>query len=350
MDLETQLNSLPYISQDFLGIGGIIKAQPGDFCVEEIPLYPPAGQGKHIYINLTRELWNTHDLVKRLEGMFGLRTGEVGVAGLKDKHARATQTFSLHSPTGDAQKIADHMESELSVSINWVTRHRNRLKRGHLLGNRFQILIRNPHTDGLERAQAIARFLKHVYVPNFYGEQRLGKNYKNALQGLRVFRGKKKCAPWLRDFLLSAYQSALFNIWLKERMERDQFTLISVGDVASKKGSGGLFIVDDECLEQSRLDVGEITYTGPIFGYKMKNAVGVPGECEQELAIRAGLSPKLLKRARLKGSRRTGRFELENLGILKNSQGIEVSFSLPKGAYATTVLREIMKSTSNLKM
>lgn len=143
------MNALPYITSELDGIGGEIKTQPAHFVVQEIPLYEPAGQGPHVYVCLTREGWNTRALQKRLSKLFDLRQSDIGFAGLKDKHALATQTFSL--PLGDLaeEKIGNYIQDNLPVEVLSVRRHRNKLKMGHLIGNHFRITVTDVTSDAL---------------------------------------------------------------------------------------------------------------------------------------------------------------------------------------------------------
>jgi tRNA pseudouridine13 synthase len=339
-----QVPSLPFITADLPGIGGEIKAEPAHFVVEELPLYEPAGEGQHVYVRLTREGWTTRALQERLADLFGLREVDVGCAGLKDKHARATQTFSLLLRDVDEATVARHIEESLPVEVVWVRRHRNKLRRGHLLGNRFRIVVLDPEAEAMARAGAIAQALQAHGLPNFYGVQRFGISGENAKRGREVLLGRGPRKRWLRRFLLSAYQAALFNAWLTERIRRGWFERLLTGDIAKKTDTGGLFEVEDAAVELPRFQRGEITTTGPIYGARMRWASGEPGELERKVLEAAGVTTDMLRRARLDGSRRPARLFLNDLRIEPHPNGLLFTFSLPKGAYATTVLREFMKT------
>ncbi|HEY64279.1 MAG TPA: tRNA pseudouridine(13) synthase TruD [Caldilineae bacterium] len=344
----TRIQSLPFITAELPGIGGEIKAEPAHFIVEEIPLYEPVGEGEHFYVRITREGWTTRALQQRLMQLFGLREIDVGCAGLKDKHARVTQTFSLLLREMDEEAVARRIEEALPVQVVWVRRHRNKLRAGHLLGNRFRIVVLHPHPDALPRAEAIAEALRARGLPNYYGAQRFGVNGDNAQRGREVLFGRGPRERWLRRFLLSAYQAALFNIWLAERIERGWFDRLFTGDIAKKTDTGGLFEVADAEAEMPRFQRREITYTGPIYGARMRWASGIPGELEREVLSAAGVTIEMLRKARLDGSRRAARLFLEDLSIEPHPDGLLFSFTLPKGAYATTVLREFMKTEATL--
>lgn len=124
----------PYITEDLPGIGGETKLVPADFVVKEIPLCRPSGEGEHVYVCLTREGWTTPEIQRRLAALFGLREIDVGVAGLKDNYARATQIFSLRIQADDEKGVIDLIERNLPVEMSWVRRHRNKLTKGHLIG------------------------------------------------------------------------------------------------------------------------------------------------------------------------------------------------------------------------
>ncbi len=181
-------------------------------------------------------------------------------------------------------------------------------------------------------------------MPNFYGVQRFGMHGDNAQQGLAVLEGRGPRKLWLRRFVLSALQSALFNLWLAERMRQGWFGELLVGDIAKKTDTGGLFLVEDAAAERPRFERGEITYTGPIYGSRMRWAEGEPGALEHRILEEAGIALEALRRAHLDGTRRAARLLLHGLDIEPHPEGLLFSFTLPKGAYATTLLREFIKA------
>lgn len=342
-------DELPFVTADLPGIGGEIRAEPSHFVVEEIPLYEPTDEGEHVYVHLTREGWTTKALQRQLAALFGLREVDVGYAGLKDRHARTTQTFSLLLPKVDEAAAAQQIESELPVDVHWARRHRNKLKVGHLLANEFGIIVTHTEADALARAERIAEALKARGLPNYYGVQRFGMLGDNAQRGREALLGRGPRQQWLRRFLLSAYQSALFNVWLAERIRRGWFEQLRVGDVAKKTDTGGLFEVEDIAVEAPRFDRGEITYTGPIYGARMRWPSGEPGELERAILEQAGVSDDMLRRASLDGSRRAARLVIADVEIEPAADGLRFRFRLPKGAYATTLLREFMRAETSLE-
>ncbi len=338
------VESLPCLTADLPGIGGRLKQTPGDFVVREIPLYPPSGVGEHLYVRIEREGWTTAALCEALARLLGIPRSAVGVAGLKDRHARVTQTFSLHLPRSAADDVIARIEDALPVRVESAAWHTNKLKRGHLLGNRFQIRVVGTRPEALPRAEAIARRIQTRGLPNYFGSQRFGIRGDNATRGREILLEGRRGRRRMRDLLLSAWQSECFNVWLAQRIRRGAFLQMFEGDVAKKHETGGIFTVTDTAEAQARFLAGEITYTGPLFGYKMRPACGKPGEIETQLLAEEGITPQMLRQARLPGSRRAARLLVADLTLRPIPHGLEFSFTLPKGAYATVVLREFMKN------
>jgi len=344
---------LPYITGNLRGVGGRIRDRMEHFIVDEAHLYEPDGHGSHIFVSLTREGFSTRDLVHRLARLFKVRRCDIGYAGLKDKYSRATQTFSILmcSSTGDLRNhVKELIEAELPVNVNWVSTNRKKLRIGHLLGNHFTVKITGMEIsddEALERAQKIVFMLRESGLPNYYGPQRLGDEGKNLRRGLEIIQGKRHFhRGWLRRYLISSYLSHLCNRYLAKRVESGAFYHLIKGDIAKKYSTGGMFVVEDEELEQERYLNHEISFTAPIFGPKMWRASGRAGELEELVWMESGITLEQLKRLKVRGSRRLGRI-LPDIDVSGTSDGLVVRFFLPKGAFATTVLREIMKSDLN---
>ncbi|MFO7633339.1 MAG: tRNA pseudouridine(13) synthase TruD [Caldilinea sp.] len=250
---------LPYLTAALPGIGGQLRAEPDHFIVEEVALYEAAGDGQHLYVNLTKVGLTTKEVQAGLEKLFGLERDSVGFAGLKDKAAKTTQTFSLsvgHHPAAFADEAAKRIEAELPVQVNWVQFHRNKLRLGHLLGNRFEITVSDIAVvpeEAQARSEAIVAEVRQRGLPNFFGVQRIGQNGSNVRQGLAILLGERSRGDkWLRRFLISSYQSHLCNRYLMRRLEMDAFDRLLPGDVAKKVATGGMFDVQDIAAEQPR--------------------------------------------------------------------------------------------------
>ncbi len=342
---------LPTITADLPGIGGRLKAEPAHFIVEEVPVYEAGGSGAHLFVSLTREGWNTRRVADALADLYGISRRDVGFAGLKDRHARSTQTFSLPNLTPDA---AERIEPALPFQVNWARQHNNKLKIGHLLGNRFRITVTElavPVEDALHRSQAIAAAIAARGVPNFYGPQRFGRDGANISKGRAALLGQgPRRDPWLNKLLISAYQSHLFNQYLVRRIEAGWFGQLLTGDVCKKADTGGMFEVQDAATEQPRYARGEITFTGPMYGKKMWEPQGEAAALEAAVLADADVTVEDLRRARLDGTRRPARLWLPQIELAIHDDGLQVDFVLPKGAYATVVLREFMKSDQGLDL
>ena len=349
LQFELDLN-LPYISSDLPGIGGVLRAAPDDFVVEEVPLYEAQGDGQHLYVNITKVGLTTKEVQIGLERLFGLNKGDVSFAGMKDKRARTTQTFSLsvgHKPPVFAEMAGARIEASLPVTVNWVRFHRNKLKPGHLLGNRFVIRIRDVSAapkEALPQAQAIVERLKAVGLPNYFGSQRLGEGGANVRQGWAILHGERgKRDRWLQRFLISAYQSYLCNRYLAERLQRGYFGQLLAGDVAKKYATGGMFDVVDVAAEQPRYAAQEISFTAPLYGPRMWMAKDDAAELENEVLQHAQVTLEDFGRVHVEGTRRMGRLLVTDLAVAADDEGLVLRFELRKGAFATTVLREVMK-------
>ncbi len=338
---------LPLATGGMPGVGGVIKEQPADFCVEEIPLYEPSGAGEHVYLTLKREGKSTREVITRLARAFGISDRAIGAAGMKDKRARTTQTLSLHLPTGAVEEIARRAGDAGPWEVTAAARHGNKLRTGHLRGNRFVIRIRDVVPDANERAREKRAALLAAGAPNYFGLQRFGARGDNAARGKRVLMGQERAERWLKRLLLSAYQSELFNRWLAERIELGLYGRLEVGDVARKSDSGGLFLVADPRTERERFERFEISHAGPLFGRRMLEPTHAAGERERRLLEAEHLSREDFARAGLEGGRRAGRLGVASLELRlsggSDAAALEAEFALPPGAYATSLLREIME-------
>jgi tRNA pseudouridine13 synthase len=341
----------PFVTADLAGIGGRIKSEPRAFVVEEIPLYEPCGTGEHVYLLIRREGATTQDVLRALARAFGVSEAAIGCAGQKDKHARATQTFSIALASGDAEEIGRRAADAIGVEVLSARRHTNKLRRGHLIGNRFDVLVEGVGENALDRARAIVRSIETRGLANFYGPQRFGADGRNVERGRALLSAPRR--DWTSRFLVSAFQASLFNAWLAERMRRGDFQRIVPGDVAKRSDNGALFDVADVEAEQRRMERGEITYTGPIFGARMRCARGAAGDLEAAILRESGVAAVDFARAGAQGSRRAARLSVGDSSIetelgADERPAVRVRVRLPKGAYATILLREIMKSDAAL--
>ncbi len=396
------MDPLPFLTDAYPGIGGRIKVEPEDFVVEEIPLYEPSGEGQHIYVRLEKRGLTTYQVVNAIARRLGVPAKAIGYAGLKDARAVTRQTISID---GVEPERVEKLRLP-GVKILWVSRHRNKLKMGHLAGNHFTIRVRGVSRESLPAVEAVLDELHRRGVPNYFGAQRFGMRGNTHLLGWALLRGDAEAflheylghpqaeeraevqaartafdagdftaalAGWpsslpeerrvlaamvkhggdaeqalrvlgkkLRRLFVSAYQSYLFNRLLAQRIQT--IDRLEQGDVAFIHASGAAFVVEDPTIEQPRADRFEISPSGPLFGPKSLLAEGKPGQRERDMLRESGLSLAefRLPGVRLKGGRRPFRVPLTEVQVGWDD-GLIVSFRLPPGGYATEVLREVMK-------
>jgi tRNA pseudouridine13 synthase len=349
----------PLLTSDLPGIGGRIKQTPEDFEVEELPAYQPCGEGEFLYLWVEKRDMGAEYFVRQIAQRLGIPPGEVGSAGMKDRHAVTRQMISVPASTADR---LTQIEGDGIRLLNF-SRHGNKLRPGHLHGNNFRILIRDVDPNSWGILPQLVDRIRNLGMPNYYGPQRFGRDGETVQLGLGLLEtagrvgstelptGKtnsKRLSPWLRRLALSAAQSALFNHYLGLRLIDGLFRRVLQGDVMSKRPFGGIFVAENLESEQARFDAREIVSTGPIFGRKMFKAESDAGKREAQVLNDAGLSQNsfLGFGKLLQGTRRKNLVYIDDLEIAPESDGIRLSFSLPAGCYATVLLREFMKNVN----
>jgi tRNA pseudouridine13 synthase len=334
----------PLLTGDVTGIGGKIKAIPEDFEVEEIPAYEPSGQGDFLYLWLEKRDMGAEFFTRQIARRLDIPPGEIGTAGLKDRHAVTRQMVSV--PAVAEPRLAQ-IEGE-GIKVLRVSRHTNKLRSGHLHGNRFRILIRDASCDPAILASFLDRLRSHG-LPNYYGTQRFGRDGETLHLGLALLRGEPTAKPirnpFLKKLALSAGQSALFNHYLAQRLRDGLLRRVLPGDVMCKIPFGGMFVAADLDTEQKRFDLRETVPGGPIFGRKTFPASQDAAEREAAVLTAFGLGKtsfdgfgKLVQ-----GTRRHNLVYIDDLAADVDSDGLRLKFTLPAGCYATVLLREIMK-------
>ena len=270
------------------GVGGRIKVEPADFEVEEIPAYEPSGSGDHLFLWIEKTDLGAEFFVRQVARRLGIATGEVGSAGLKDRRAVTRQWISVPAA---CEPAIDQLEGQ-GIKVLRVSRHTNKLKPGHLHGNRFRVLIRD--ADSAIDPGPILDRLRESGLPNFYGPQRFGRDGETAALGLSLLKGEKSKvrSPFLRKLALSAIQSLLFNNYLAARIDDGLLRTVMPGDVMTKWPAGGMFTVEDVATEQARFDHREIVSAGPMFGRKTFPAKGIAAEREAAVLAATGLTDR----------------------------------------------------------
>jgi tRNA pseudouridine13 synthase len=342
MELLDAINP-PLLTAGVPGVGGRIKQQPEDFEVEEIPAYEPSGEGEHLFLWVEKCGMGAEFFQRQIAKRLGLSPGEVGTAGLKDRHAVTRQYVSVPASVapnlgaldGDGIRVLRH------------ARHGNKLKPGHLHGNRFHALIR--HADRAQDAslQQILERIRSEGLSNYYGSQRFGRDAETAHLGLDLLggRAKKMRSPFLRKLALSAVQSLLFNAYLAQRLTDGLMRRVLPGDVMAKWPAGGMFTAEDVAVEQERFDRRETVHAGPMFGRKTFPAKSEAAEREAKVLAAAGFTKESFEGfgKLLQGTRRHNLIYVDDLSATWEHEGLRLTFALPAGSYATVLLREIMK-------
>ena len=184
-------------------------------------------------------------------------------------------------------------------------------------------------------------------LPNYYGEQRFGREGDNAERALRWVRGEARAprSGFQRKLQISALQAALFNRRVAERVQTSTLGKVFAGDLMKKHETGGLFVAEDVAEAQARADAWEISPTGPIFGAKMRWPSGQAGKQEEALLSSARLTPDHLARWKriAPGTRRFVRVPVPEIGLTVMDHTVTLDFTLPAGSYATILVREILK-------
>lgn len=405
-------DTLALLTADIPGIGGEIKTHDTDFIVEEIPLYAASGNGSHTYAFIEKHGIGTREAIDRIARAVGVPGRHVGSAGLKDVHAVTRQWISIEHVGPERLAKLDLP----NVKILEATRHTNKLKQGHLAGNRFVVRLRDlttPIDEAARTAEKVLSILAEKGLPNYFGPQRFGNRENNHLLGKAIIRddaqgfidlllgspqegldspatarartlydeghyqqalsawpgtqreqcqalralvksqGDKKRAYYavdkhLKGFFVSAYQSEVFNRVLAARMPAIDALLL--GDMAWKHVNGACFTVEDPAVEQPRCDCFEISPTGPLFGQRTTRLIGPAGDIENPILETEGLGDdqfRQMKRLGARGGRRPLRVQPKNAKVTAGEDQagpyLELTFDLPPGSYATTLLTEITK-------
>lgn len=343
------MTELPYLTADLPGTGGVLRARDDDFFVDEEPAYLPSGTGDHVYVRIEKRGMTTRHAVQQIARALGVPDRDIGVAGMKDRHAVTRQWLSLPPPTkveaAQALALAD-------ITVLDVSRHGNKLRTGHVRANRFVLRVTGAEPGAVDRARAIlAELARAPGAPNWYGEQRFGRDGDNATKGRELVSGARRFGRdrKLDRLFVSALQSELFNQWLVARMADGLYRRVLAGDVL-KKRAGGMFVCEDAATDEARLASGELVVTGPMFGDKMRRPTDGSPAAEREAAILAasGLAEGAFGnvRALAEGTRREATIEVTGATVTAGAEvgTFEVAFALPGGAYATAVMREVMKT------
>ncbi len=345
----------------------VFTKNSSDFVVKEIPLYEFSGEGEHLILHVRKKDLTTWDMLKILSEFSGAKVRDFGYAGLKDKDGMTTQYVSVHKKYETGFEDFSHDK----IKILSKTYHKNKIKIGHLKGNRFFVRLKKVSQIDEKKLRDGLEFLQKNGYPNFFGYQRFGKEQKNAEDGLKILKGELSCKNVkMKKFLISAYQSELFNNWLSRRIEishliegfgldelrrmfdwsdelikslkkQKQFLKIFQGDILHHYPHGKAFLCEDLDEEAGRFAQRQTTLTGFLVGSRAIKSENEALKIEEEFFKEA-----LRYQEKMTGSRRFAWSFLEDLEYRYNEEKawFEMNFTLQKGSYATTILDELVKA------
>jgi tRNA pseudouridine13 synthase len=321
----------------------VFASSPETFFVEEIPAYLPGGEGPHTYLWIEKQGLTTVEAIKRLARALGVADRDIGYAGMKDRHATTRQWVSVPGVEPAAALAAEVGGCRVLEAV----KHGNKLRTGHLRGNRFEVVLTEVGEEGAalsERLLALGR----EGLPNTYGAQRFGAAGDNVRAGLELLRGERRERDFRRrKLLLSSVQSEVFNRALARRAATGGLLKVRAGDVLQKTGSGGLFVTEDPALDQTRVAAGEVMPTGPMPGSReVEPPEGSEAwSLESEALAEVGVTRAELAAVGrdLPGARRPVMVKV-TLGeppVTLEEGRLRLRFALPAGSYATVVLQAL---------
>lgn len=330
----------------FLGhpaASGVIRSSPEDFRVEELPLVEPEGEGNHLWLEIEKRGANTNWVAGQLARAAGAKAREVGFAGMKDRHGVTSQWFSIGLQEADN---ADWQSWNIEdVTVLQAHRHGRKLKRGTLAGNRFRIIVRaieGDHGDLQERVTQVSE----QGVPNYFGPQRFGLGGRNVQRARDWLEKGGRIRRNQRSIYLSAARSYLFNQVLSARVEAGNWNRLLDGDIANLDGRRPVFaceLPDEELVR--RCDALGIHPTGPLPGRGDDGVKREAAALESSILASESSLVEALAAAGVEAARRTLRLRPRELACEIEDDALVLSFELPPGAYATSLLRELVNVT-----
>lgn len=321
---------------------GLLRAVPEDFRVMEMANHAADGEGEHVLLEVEKRGANTDWVARELARFAGVKPLAVGYAGLKDRHAVTRQFFSV--------QLAGHPEPDWAefphadVRILSSARHKRKLKRGALAGNRFELTVRDVQGDR-EQAETVLQAIATRGVPNYFGEQRFGHGGANVERALGMFAGRRVDRT-TRSMLISAARSQIFNEVLAERVRRDTWDAAMEGEIWSLDGSRSWFGPESitDALRQ-RLASADIHPSGPMWGRGELPTQADARALEQSVADTHAALVEGLEKQGLEQDRRPLRLIPAEMHWQWHDEAtLVLSFQLRPGAYATVLVRELVKA------
>lgn len=320
-----------------------MRVEPEDFQVDEQLGFAPDGQGEHVLLRIRKRDRTTDQVVRTLARLTGVPQSAIGYAGLKDRHAVTTQWLTVPLAGRSEPDWSQLDDADCRVLERY--RHGRKLRRGALSGNRFRLILREFRPAGAESAleQRWQRIIEDG-VPNYFGPQRFGHGGRNLDQARRLFaEPRRRVKHFQRGMYLSAARSEVFNRILAERVADGSWNRLLSGEVAMLAGSRSFFpitAVTDEL--QQRLEIHDIHPSGALWGAGELPGSDESAELEQRIAGDLADLCDGLAAAGLRQERRALRLLLEAPSMRLDGDRLTLEFALPAGAYATSVVRELV--------
>ena len=316
----------------------LLKTECADFVVKEQLGYDMSGDGEFVVVKVRKTDGNTLFVGEQLAKFAGISARNMSYAGLKDRKAVTEQWFSLQMP---GQPTPDFSQFSLEgVEILEVTRHQRKIRIGSLQGNHFEILLRN--AEETDELKVRLDFLAKNGFPNYFTEQRFGRDGNNLTQALRWANGEIKVKDRnKRSFYLSTARSEVFNLIVAKRIELGLAQQVLNGDVLQLNGSHSWFVADeseDLTQLQQRLIQQDILLTAPLIGEEDKSAV----DFENEIFAQHQALFDLMRQERMKAARRPILMQPQQFQWQFEPNGLRLKFYLPAGSYATALARELV--------
>ena len=316
----------------------LLKAECADFVVKENLGYSMAGEGEFVAVRVRKTDANTLFVGEKLAQFAGISARNMSYAGLKDRRAVTEQWFSLQMPGKTTPDFGDFQLE--GIEILEVTRHNRKIRTGSLDGNYFEILLRDAmETDDLKvRLENLSKF----GFPNYFTEQRFGRDGHNLTQALRWAKGEIQVKDRKkRSFYLSAARSEVFNLVVSERLKQGVANRVLPNDIVQLSGSHSWFVADEKedlNVLQLRLEQGDLQLTAPLIGETAQPACSLENDIVQQHQDIVNL----MKQERLKPTRRPLLMKPKDFNWQFEQAGLRLKFYLPAGSYATALVRELV--------
>ncbi|ELY4859252.1 tRNA pseudouridine(13) synthase TruD [Cronobacter sakazakii] len=327
---------------------GRLKVSPSDFQVVEDLGFAPDGDGEHLLVRIRKTGCNTRAVADALAKFLGIAAREVSFAGQKDKYAVTEQWLCARLPGKEMPAMrAFTLEG---CEVLEFARHRRKLRLGALKGNRFSLVLRDiTHRDEIEQRLSL---ISEKGVPNYFGPQRFGRGGSNIYQAKRWAQtGQPPRERNKRGFALSAARSLMFNTLVSERLQRFGVNQVMDGDALQLAGRGSWFVATPEELTdlQARVDSGELLITAALPGSGDWGTQRAALAFEQTTLADETELLTLLTREKVEAARRAMLlFPRELRWQWQDDATLEVSFWLPAGSFATSVIRELFNTADDV--